>query len=76
MTVRRDLHMLESSGEVRLVHGGASIAPDALGAAYPRDGTSAAAIPPDRSSTRGRRRTGAGERARSSPPGCRRARSA
>ncbi|HZG90412.1 MAG TPA: DeoR/GlpR family DNA-binding transcription regulator [Pseudonocardia sp.] len=42
MTVRRDLHMLESSGEVRLVHGGASIAPDALGAAYPRDGMSAA----------------------------------
>ncbi len=42
MTVRRDLHMLESSGDVRLVHGGASIAPGALGAAYPRDAMSAA----------------------------------
>jgi DeoR/GlpR family transcriptional regulator of sugar metabolism len=38
MTVRRDLHMLESSGDVRLVHGGASISPTALhGSTFPRD---------------------------------------
>lgn len=38
MTVRRDLHLLESRGEVRLVHGGAGLAPDALhGAAFRRD---------------------------------------
>src|SRR5207249_4134102 len=30
MTVRRDLHLLESDGEVRLVHGGASLSPGAL----------------------------------------------
>jgi DeoR/GlpR family transcriptional regulator of sugar metabolism len=30
MTVRRDLHQLEASGQVRLVHGGASIVPGAL----------------------------------------------
>ena len=43
MTVRRDLHMLESSGDVRLVHGGASLAPAALhGATFPRDTLGAA----------------------------------
>jgi DeoR/GlpR family transcriptional regulator of sugar metabolism len=30
MTVRRDLHQLEASGQVRLVHGGASLVPGSL----------------------------------------------
>ncbi len=30
MTIRRDLHSLEASGDVRLVHGGASLTPAAL----------------------------------------------
>ncbi len=43
MTVRRDLQILESDESVRLVHGGASLAPSALhGAAFPRDRLSAA----------------------------------
>lgn len=43
MTVRRDLHLLESGGDVRLVHGGASLTPSALhGAAFPRDALDAA----------------------------------
>jgi DeoR/GlpR family transcriptional regulator of sugar metabolism len=43
MTVRRDLQTLESSESVRLVHGGASLAPSALhGAAFPRDRLGAA----------------------------------
>ena len=43
MTVRRDLQMLESAGGVRLVHGGASLAPSALhGGASSGDGLGAA----------------------------------
>lgn len=43
MTVRRDLHVLESSGEARLVHGGASLAPAALHSTiFPRDTLGAA----------------------------------
>ena len=38
MTVRRDLHRLESNGDVRLVHGGASLSSDALhGDVFQRD---------------------------------------
>jgi DeoR/GlpR family transcriptional regulator of sugar metabolism len=38
MTVRRDLHVLESDGDVRLVHGGAGLSPIALhGDAFRRD---------------------------------------
>jgi DeoR/GlpR family transcriptional regulator of sugar metabolism len=38
MTIRRDLHALEGTGHVRLVHGGASLAPGALlGAAFRDD---------------------------------------
>jgi DeoR/GlpR family transcriptional regulator of sugar metabolism len=38
MTIRRDLHTLEGSGHVRVVHGGASLAPGALrGAVFPDD---------------------------------------
>lgn len=36
MTIRRDLHALEDRGHVRVVHGGASLAPGALrGSAFP-----------------------------------------
>ncbi len=43
MTVRRDLHALEAAGEVRLVHGGATLSPSDLhGRAFPDDGKSAA----------------------------------
>src|SRR3954471_17826248 len=36
MTIRRDLHALEDRGHVRVVHGGASLAPSALrGSAFP-----------------------------------------
>lgn len=45
MTVRRDLHALEETGDVRMVHGGVSLTPDALrnsavpgSAAFPDDG--------------------------------------
>jgi DeoR/GlpR family transcriptional regulator of sugar metabolism len=39
MTVRRDLHALEATGRVRMVHGGVSLAPEALhGQAFPDDG--------------------------------------
>jgi DeoR/GlpR family transcriptional regulator of sugar metabolism len=39
MTVRRDLHALEATGHVRMVHGGASLTPGALrGQAFPDDG--------------------------------------
>jgi DeoR/GlpR family transcriptional regulator of sugar metabolism len=46
MTIRRDLHSLDATGDVRLVHGGASLAPHALHSAAfgdddqagPRDG--------------------------------------
>jgi DeoR family transcriptional regulator of aga operon len=38
MTIRRDLHTLESTGHVRVVHGGASLAPGAMrGAVFPDD---------------------------------------
>jgi DeoR/GlpR family transcriptional regulator of sugar metabolism len=43
MTVRRDLQMLAAGGNVRLVHGGASLSPSALhGVAFPRDRSGAA----------------------------------
>jgi DeoR/GlpR family transcriptional regulator of sugar metabolism len=43
MTVRRDLHALEASGDVRLVHGGATLSPSELhGRAFPDDGKNAA----------------------------------
>ena len=43
MTVRRDLQTVESSESMRLVHGGASLAPSALhGAAFPPDRLGAA----------------------------------
>lgn len=43
MTIRRDLHMLEGAGDVRLVHGGAGLVPRALrGSALPDDGHAAA----------------------------------
>jgi DeoR/GlpR family transcriptional regulator of sugar metabolism len=36
MTIRRDLHTLEGAGDLRLVHGGASLDPDAIrGAVFP-----------------------------------------
>ncbi len=35
MTIRRDLHSLEATGRVRLVHGGASLAPRELRRAFP-----------------------------------------
>lgn len=35
MTIRRDLHTLEGAGDLRLVHGGASLNPSARGAAFP-----------------------------------------
>jgi DeoR/GlpR family transcriptional regulator of sugar metabolism len=39
MTIRRDLHALEGTGHVRLVHGGASLTPGALRvSAFPDDG--------------------------------------
>jgi DeoR/GlpR family transcriptional regulator of sugar metabolism len=39
MTVRRDLHALEATGRVRMVHGGVSLDPEALhGQAFPDDG--------------------------------------
>jgi len=42
MTVRRDLHALEATGEVRLVHGGATLNPALLHRrAFPDDGNSA-----------------------------------
>jgi DeoR family transcriptional regulator of aga operon len=38
MTIRRDLHSLEATGDVRLVHGGASLTPGALrGPVFPDD---------------------------------------
>jgi DeoR/GlpR family transcriptional regulator of sugar metabolism len=38
MTIRRDLHALEASGHVRLVHGGASLTPGAMrNPAFPED---------------------------------------
>jgi DeoR/GlpR family transcriptional regulator of sugar metabolism len=37
MTIRRDLHTLESAGHLRLVHGGASLEPGARGTAFPND---------------------------------------
>jgi DeoR family transcriptional regulator of aga operon len=38
MTIRRDLHALEDNGDVRLVHGGASLTPGALRiSAFPED---------------------------------------
>lgn len=43
MTVRRDLHRLESEGHVRLVHGGVRLAPRALGQARFPAGVRAAA---------------------------------
>ena len=40
MTIRRDLHSLEATGDVRLVHGGASLTPHALhSAAFGRSAT-------------------------------------
>ncbi|MDT7575699.1 MAG: hypothetical protein QOH17_2032 [Pseudonocardiales bacterium] len=43
MTVRRDLHALEAAGEVRLVHGGATLGPaEQHHRAFPDDGKSAA----------------------------------
>jgi DeoR/GlpR family transcriptional regulator of sugar metabolism len=42
MTVRRDLHALESAGQVRMVHGGAALTPGELHApAFPDDGNAA-----------------------------------
>ncbi|GAA2847392.1 DeoR/GlpR family DNA-binding transcription regulator [Pseudonocardia halophobica] len=42
MTVRRDLHALESAGQVRMVHGGAALTPGELHTpAFPEDGHSA-----------------------------------
>jgi DeoR/GlpR family transcriptional regulator of sugar metabolism len=42
MTVRRDLHALESAGQVRMVHGGAALTPGELHTpAFPDDGNSA-----------------------------------
>ena len=39
MTVRRDLHTLETVGQLRMVHGGVSLTPESLhGAAFPDDG--------------------------------------
>jgi DeoR/GlpR family transcriptional regulator of sugar metabolism len=38
MTIRRDVHLLEAAGHVRVVHGGASLAPGALrGSVFPDD---------------------------------------
>ena len=43
MTIRRDLHTLEAAGDVRLVHGGASLVPRALrGSVFPDDEYTAA----------------------------------
>jgi DeoR family transcriptional regulator of aga operon len=43
MTVRRDLHVLEAAGQVRLVHGGATLALSELcGRVFPDDGDAAA----------------------------------
>jgi DeoR/GlpR family transcriptional regulator of sugar metabolism len=43
MTVRRDLHALEAAGEVRLVHGGATLGPaEQHSRAFPDDGKSVA----------------------------------
>jgi len=45
MTVRRDLHTLEGAGQLRMVHGGASLTPASLrGAAFPDDGNGEARI--------------------------------
>jgi DeoR/GlpR family transcriptional regulator of sugar metabolism len=45
MTVRRDLHALEETGDVRMVHGGVSLIPESLqNAAFPDDGYAAGRV--------------------------------
>jgi DeoR/GlpR family transcriptional regulator of sugar metabolism len=45
MTIRRDLHVLEDAGQVRMVHGGVSLTPESLRtAAFPDDGNAEARL--------------------------------